>query len=144
MKLLDKIRGFLRPEEEPEASKAPEAPAPLKKACRQCGKTFTVDPAWGFVPTFCKDCRQKMAKEKEAAQRKGPLRDIRRTCKACGKFFSFPSDTLHYPSYCPDCRKRHQSAMKVLFLSQRYPPLSELLSGLPQASPVRHEGKIQP
>ena len=112
MKLLDKIRGFLRPEEEPEASKAPEAPAPLKKACRQCGKTFTVDPAWGFVPTFCKDCRQKMAKEKEAAQRKGPLRDIRRTCKACGKFFTFPSDTLHYPSYCPDCRKRHQSAMK--------------------------------
>ncbi len=81
MKLLDKIRGFLRPEEEPEAPRAPEPPVPLKKTCKQCGKTFTVDPSWGFVPTFCKDCKQKMAKDKELAQREGPRRDIKRKCK---------------------------------------------------------------
>ena len=41
MKLLEKIRGFLR-EEEPELPPVPEAPVPLKKTCKQCGKTFTV------------------------------------------------------------------------------------------------------
>lgn len=112
MKLLDKIRGFLRPEEEPEAPRAPEPPVPLKKTCKQCGKTFTVDPSWGFVPTFCKDCKQKMAKGKELAQREGPRRDIKRKCKTCGRFFTFPSDALHYPTYCPNCRKRRQTAMK--------------------------------
>ena len=111
MKLLEKIRGFLR-EDEPEAPPAPEAPVPLKKTCKQCGKTFTVDPAWGFVPTFCKDCKQQMAKDKELAQREGPRHDIKRKCKACGKFFTFPSDILHYPTYCPNCRKRRQTAMK--------------------------------
>ena len=66
MSLLQKIRGFLR-YDEPEAPPAPEAPVPLKKTCKQCGKTFTVDPAWGFVPTFCKDCKQQLAKDKELA-----------------------------------------------------------------------------
>ena len=111
MKLLEKIRGFLR-EEEPEPPAAPEAPVPLKKACKKCGKTFTVDPSWDFVPTFCKDCKQQLAREKENSQRAGALRDIRRKCRECGKFFTFPSDTARYPSYCPNCRKRHQAAMK--------------------------------
>ena len=114
MKLLEKIRGFLR-YDEPESPPAPEPPVPQKKACKRCGKTFTVDPAWGFVPTFCKDCKQQLAKEKELRQRRGALRDIKRQCKACGKFFTFPSDTAHYPTYCPDCRKRHQSAMKAKY-----------------------------
>ena len=112
MKLLEKIRGFLREEEPPETPAAPEAPAPLKKACKNCGKTFVVDPAWGFVPTFCKECKQRMAKEKEMKQKAGELRDIRRKCKACGKFFTFPSDTGIYPTYCPNCRKRRQQAQK--------------------------------
>ncbi len=111
MKLLEKIRGFLR-EEEPETVPQPQAPEKLKKTCKKCGKTFTVDPAWGYVPTFCKDGRQRRAKEKEMKQRAGALREIKRKCKACGKFFTFPSDTARYPSYCPDCRKRHQAAMK--------------------------------
>ena len=112
MKLLDKIRGFLRPEEETEPAPAPKAPEKLKKTCKKCGKTFTVDPAWGYVPTFCKDCKQQLAKEKEMKQRAGELRDIKRQCKACGKVFTFPSDTASYPVYCPDCRKRNQAAKK--------------------------------
>ena len=111
MKLLEKIRGFLREEEVPEPH-APAEPQRINKTRKKCGKTFTVDPAWGYVPTFCKDCKQELAKEKETRQRAGNLRDIRRQCKACGKFFTFPSDTARYPTYCPDCRKRHQAKMK--------------------------------
>ena len=100
MKLLEKIRGFLR-EEEPETPSAAREPQKFKKTCKKCGKAFTVDPAWGFVPTFCKNCRQQMDKEKEIRQRAGSPREIKRKCKACGKFFSFPSDTPNYPTYCP-------------------------------------------
>ena len=73
MKLLDKIRGFLRPEEEAEPAPAPKAPEKLKKTCKKCGKAFTVDPAWGFVPTFCKDCRQQLKKEKDADRSAGSV-----------------------------------------------------------------------
>ena len=78
----------------------------------KCGRSFTVDPAWGYVPTFCKECRQQLSKEKETKQRQGAPHDVKRRCKACGQFFSFPSDTASYPSYCPNCRKRHQAEMK--------------------------------
>ena len=111
MKLFERIRGFLR-EDEPAEPAPPPAPVPQKKTCKKCGKTFTVDPSWGYVPTFCKDCKQQLVKEKEREQRAGELREIKRKCKACGKFFTFPSDTARYPSYCPNCRKRHQAAMK--------------------------------
>ena len=113
MKLLEKIRGFLR-EEEPETPppEKTEKPEKLKKVCKKCGRTFTVDPSWEYVPTFCRDCKQQLVKEKETKQRAGALHDVRRKCKACGKFFTFPSDAAHYPTYCPDCRKRHQAAMK--------------------------------
>ena len=111
MKLLEKIRGFLR-EDEPVEQPVPAEPQKLKKTCEKCGKPFTVDPAWGFVPNFCKDCRQRIDREKEAKQRAGAPHDIRRQCKACGKFFTFPSDTARYPTYCPDCRKRRQAAQK--------------------------------
>jgi len=119
MKMLDKIRGFLREEEPAEAPAAPEAAAVLKKTCKNCGKTFSVDPAWGFVPTFCKECKQRMAKEKEMKQKAGELRDIKRKCKACGKFFTFPSDTAIYPTYCPNCRKRRQLAQKEKFARKK-------------------------
>ena len=111
MKLLEKIRGFLR-EEEPEAQPVPPEPQKLKKTCQKCGKTFTVDPSWGFVPNFCKDCRQQLDKEKEARQRAGAPHNIKRQCKACGKVFTFPSTTDIYPTYCPDCRKRRRAAQK--------------------------------
>ena len=111
MKLLEKIRGFLR-EGEPEAPAAPKEPEKYKKTCKQCGKTFTVDPAWGYVPTFCKDCKQRLAKDKEMKQRAGDLKEIKRKCRECGKFFTFPSDTARYPTYCPNCRRRHQAKMK--------------------------------
>ena len=111
MNLLEKIRGFLR-EEEPGEPALPKAPAPLKKTCRKCGRSFTVSPSLGYVPTFCRDCKQQLVREKEIKQRAGALREIRRKCKACGKFFTFPSDAASYPSYCPDCRKRHQASMK--------------------------------
>ena len=113
MKLLAKIRGFLR-EDEPAQPASPE-PAKQKKTCKKCGKAFSVDPAWGFVPTFCKDCRQQIGQEKEMKQRAGALRDIRRQCKACGRFFTFPSDTERYPTYCPDCRRRRQAEQKAKY-----------------------------
>ena len=119
MKLLDKVRGFLR-EEEPEAVPAPqEAPARLKKACKKCGRTFPLDPALGYVPNFCKECKQSLAREKETKQKAGELRDIRRKCKTCGKFFTFPSDTAIYPTYCPNCRKRRQQAQKEKYARKK-------------------------
>lgn len=118
MKLLEKIRGFLR-EEEPEEPAAPKEPEKIRKTCKQCGKEFTVDPAWGYVPTFCKDCKQRLAKEKEIRQRAGDLKEIKRKCKECGKFFTFPSDTARYPSYCPNCRKRHQTKMKEKYCRKK-------------------------
>ena len=117
-KLLEKIRGFLRDGEEEEAP-APAEPEKLKKTCKKCGKAFTVDPAWGFVPTFCRECRQQLTKEKEKKQRSGPLRDIRKECKACGKVFTFPSDTPIYPTYCPACRKRSRAAMREKYSGAR-------------------------
>ena len=119
MKLLDKIRGFLREEEPEETSAAPAESARLKKTCKSCGKSFSVDPAWGFVPTFCKECRQRMDKEKEMKQKAGELRDIKRQCKACGKFFTFPSNTGIYPTYCPNCRKRRQQAQKEKYARKK-------------------------
>ena len=100
-----------------EAVKAPEPPAAQqdtrrKKTCKNCGKTFTYDTTWEFVPNYCKDCKKQFAQEKEEKQRAGAPRKIRRKCKECGNFFSFPNTLAHYPSYCPNCRKRHQAAMK--------------------------------
>ena len=99
------------------ADPAPEPPAPeqdtrRKKTCRNCGKQFTYDTTWEFVPNYCKDCKQQFAREKEEKQRAGEPRKIRRKCRECGRFFTFPNTLAHYPNYCPNCRKRHQAAMK--------------------------------
>ena len=113
MGLIERIKGWFSGKkagkQEPEQTQKPER---IKKTCKKCGKTFSVDPAWGYVPTFCKECKQRMAKEKEQKQKTGELRDIKRKCKACGKFFTFPSNTGTYPTYCPNCRKRRQQAQK--------------------------------
>ena len=83
-----------------------------KKVCKNCGKTFTFDPSWTYIPNYCKDCKKKFTEEKEARQRAGAPRKIRRKCRECGRFFTFPNTLAHYPNYCNNCRKRHQAAMK--------------------------------
>lgn len=96
-------------------SNQPQQPAKITKTCKNCGKTFKVDPSWEHIPNFCKECKQKMAREKEERQRAGEPRKIRRKCKNCGNFFSFPSTLPHYPNYCSNCRKQHQAAMKAKY-----------------------------
>ena len=76
---------------------------------------FSYDPAWEFIPNYCKDCKKKFAQEKEEKQRAGAPRKIKRKCKECGKFFTFPNTLPHYPNYCPNCRKTHQAAMKAKY-----------------------------
>ncbi len=115
MNLIKKIKSWFSgkaPAEEPEIRPQPQAPARIKKTCKGCGKTFSIDPSWEFIPNYCKECKQKFAREKEERQRSGAPRQIRRKCKNCGKFFTFPNTLPHYPNYCSNCRKAHQAAMK--------------------------------
>ena len=118
MGLISRLRDLFRKKTEPE--KAPEAPAKagntrLKKACKACGKIFSYDPSWDFVPNYCKECKQKFVKEKEEKQKAGAPRKIKRKCKECGNFFTFDSTLARYPSYCPNCRKRHKEAQKAKY-----------------------------
>ena len=116
MSLMEKIKNLFRKNRpEPEKETAPAAPAAAardKKTCKACGKTFTVDPSWEFVPNYCKECKKKFTQEKEARQRAGAPRKIKRKCKACGNYFTFPNTLEHYPNYCSNCRKKHQAQMK--------------------------------
>ena len=116
MKLFERIRALF--------GKKPSAPAPApeekkpekeKRVCRECGKSFTINPAWDHIPNYCKECRQRFAKEKEEQQRAGAPRKIKRTCKSCGKVFTFPNTLEHYPNYCLNCRKTHQAQMKAKY-----------------------------
>ena len=117
MGLLERMKAlFGKRQKEPE-KKEEQAPAAaqgtrMKKACKKCGKMFTYDTTWDFIPNYCKDCKKQFAQEKEEKQRAGAPRKIRRKCKKCGNFFTFPNTIAHYPNYCPNCRKRHQAAMK--------------------------------
>ena len=116
MSLLDKIKAWFgkknqAPAQEPELAK----PERIRKTCKGCGKTFRVNPEWEHIPNYCKECRQRFAKEKEEKQRAGAPRKIKRTCKKCGKVFTFPSTLEHYPNYCLNCRKSHQAAMKAKY-----------------------------
>ena len=111
MSLLGWIKALFH-RKEPAAAPVPEKPERIRKTCKKCGKTFTVDPYWEHIPNYCKDCRQKFAREKEERQRAGAPRKIKRTCKSCGRVFTFPNTLEHYPNYCPNCRKAHQAAMK--------------------------------
>ncbi len=119
MGLLDRIRAIFGGKKEPE-KKLEEKPAAAqstrqKKACKKCGKMFTYDTTWDFIPNYCKDCKKQFAQEKEEKQRAGAPRKIKRKCKECGNFFSFPNTIAHYPNYCPNCRKAHQAAMKAKY-----------------------------
>ena len=113
MSLIERIRSlFAGKKKEAPQPQTPQQPARIKKTCKECGKTFSVDPTWDHIPNYCKECKQKFAREKEERQRAGKPRQIKRTCKNCGKFFTFPSTLPHYPNYCNNCRKTHQKAMK--------------------------------
>ncbi|MBQ9211328.1 MAG: hypothetical protein IJ153_06465 [Clostridia bacterium] len=114
MGLIDKLKSLFQKKEapKPEPVMIPEKPARLKKACKECGKMFSYDPNWDHIPNYCKECKQKFAKEREEKQRAGTPRKIKRTCKQCGKVFTFPNTLEHYPNYCSNCRKQHQAAMK--------------------------------
>ena len=117
MSLFEKLKNLFRkpaPQKktEPEAEKLSVRP---KKACKKCGKMFSYDPSWDFIPNYCKDCKKQFAIEKEEKQRAGAPRKIRRKCRECGKFFTFPNTIPHYPNYCPNCRKTHQAAMKAKY-----------------------------
>ena len=123
MGFLDKIRSLFakgkKPAETVSAPVPDEKPARQVKTCKNCGKTFSIDPSWEHIPNYCRDCRRKFAQEKEEKQRAGAPRRIRRKCKACGNFFSFPSTLEHYPSYCSNCRKAHQAAMKEKYRNRK-------------------------
>ncbi len=117
MSLFDKLKNLFRkpaPQEAP-AEPAGKPAARPQKACKKCGKMFSYDPSWNFIPNYCKDCKKEFAREKEEKQRAGGPRKIRRKCKECGKYFMFPNTLEHYPNYCPNCRKAHQAAMKAKY-----------------------------
>ena len=120
MSIFDKLKQLFRRSAAPEIPEpAPAQPATSsarpKKACKKCGKMFSYDPEWNFIPNYCKECKRQFAQEKEEKQRAGAPRKIRRKCKECGKFFTFPNTIAHYPNYCPNCRKAHQAAMKAKY-----------------------------
>ena len=121
MGLLDKLKklfGKGKPEPAPEPEQ-PKAVARVKRTCKKCGKTFSVDPNWEFIPNYCKDCKRGFAKEKEMRQKQGPPRKIKRKCRNCGKFFTFPSTIQNYPNYCSDCRRRRKEEMKEKYSKPR-------------------------
>ena len=119
MGLLNTIKSWFKGSPK-QAPAEPEQPAEAqgtkrKKACKKCGKMFTYDITWEFIPNYCKDCKKQFAREKEERQRAGAPRKIKRKCKECGNFFTFPNTIAHYPSYCPNCRKRHKEAQKAKY-----------------------------
>lgn len=117
MRLLEKVKKLFQKPALPEAPKAAEEKpaARPRKACKKCGKMFSYDPSWEFIPNYCKDCKKQFTREKEEKQRAGAPRKIKRKCRECGKFFTFPNTIAHYPNYCPNCRKAHQAAMKAKY-----------------------------
>ena len=114
MKLLERIKALFGKKPVP-APAEPAEPAKDRRVCKECGKTFTINPSWDHIPNYCKDCRQRFAREKEEKQRAGAPRKIKRTCKSCGKVFTFPNTLEHYPNYCLNCRKTHQARMKARY-----------------------------
>ena len=111
MSLTDRIKSWFA-RKEPEQEQPTQAPAKLRRTCKACGKTFSVDPSWDHIPNYCKECKQRLVREKEERQRAGKPQKIKRKCKNCGQFFTFPSTLPHYPNYCNNCRKQHQAQMK--------------------------------
>ncbi len=118
MGFFEKLKQLFRksaPQEAPKPEETRSASARPKKACKKCGKMFSYNPGWDFIPNYCKDCKKQFALEKEEKQRAGEPRKIKRKCRECGKFFTFPNTIAHYPNYCPNCRKAHQAAMKAKY-----------------------------
>ena len=113
MSLSEKLKNmFRKPAPQAPAEAAGKPAARPQKTCKKCGKQFTYDPSMGFVPNYCKNCKEQAVREKEEKQRAGAPREIRRKCRDCGKFFTFPNTLPNFPKTCPNCRKAHQAAMK--------------------------------
>ena len=71
MSLFEKLKNLFRkpaPQEKP--AEAAKAPTRLQKTCKKCGKTFSYDPSWEFIPNYCKECKKQFAQEKEEKQAK--------------------------------------------------------------------------
>ena len=116
MSLFEKLKNlFRKPAPQGKPAEAPKTPERPQKTCKKCGKTFSYDPSWEFIPNYCRDCKKQFAQEKEEKQRAGAPRKIKRKCRECGKFFTFPNTIAHYPNYCPNCRKAHQTAQKAKY-----------------------------
>ena len=117
MNLFEKLKKLFGKAPRPEVPETEPEKTAIRpqKACKKCGKMFSYDPAWEFIPNYCKNCKKQFALEKEEKQRAGAPRKIKRKCKECGKFFTFPNTLPHYPNYCPNCRKAHQAAMKAKY-----------------------------
>jgi hypothetical protein len=83
MRLLEKVKNLFRKPALPEAPKAAEEKpaARPRKACKKCGKMFSYDPSWEFIPNYCKDCKKQFTREKEEKQRAGAPRKVKRKCK---------------------------------------------------------------
>ncbi len=115
MKWLEKLKNLFHKKNAEATDSRTQAPGRIRKTCKNCGKSFSVDPSWEHIPNYCKECKQKFAREKEERQRAGAKKKITRKCKNCGKFFTFPSNLPHYPNYCNNCRKQHQAEMKAKY-----------------------------
>ena len=117
MSLSEKMKNLFRKPVSQEAAKpGPENPsARPKKACKKCGKMFSYDPSLGFVPNFCRNCKEQSVREREEKQRAGTPREIKRKCRECGKYFTFSNTLPSFPKTCPNCRKAHQAAMKAKY-----------------------------
>lgn len=112
MNLIGRVKGLFSGKKKEPAPAEPVQPEKIRRTCKACGKAFTVDPSWNFVPNFCKECKKKLQQEKEEQQKAGKPKQIRRKCRKCGKFFEFPSTLAKYPTYCSSCRKAHRAEMK--------------------------------
>ena len=97
MSILDRLKNLFRKPAPPEPPKESAPAAKPKKTCKKCGKTFSYDPSWEFIPNYCKDCKKQFAQEKEEKQRAGAPRKIKRKCKECGKYFTLETPILWPP-----------------------------------------------
>ena len=70
MGFFEKLKQLFRksaPQEAPKTEEIRPSSARPKKACKKCGKMFSYDPGWDFIPNYCKDCKKQFALENPEA-----------------------------------------------------------------------------